>query len=352
MNSGYIPVVGAPMTFPASSTPHHRRLSSMALELMVVGSIFILYRAGRTISKGAADQALQNATHVISIEQALGLFSEQSMQQWALQSQTFIEFLNRYYVGVHFPITIAFLVWAYLRHHDAYRLARTWFVGVTMAALAIHVMFPLAPPRMTQGFVDTLHVFGPQIYAVDPHHSVANQFAAMPSLHFGWALMLAMSVILIKRSITSMLVLAHPLFTLTAIIATGNHYWLDAIAVTVLAGIVGVMVLMARSRAAEMLQPLAVSAVANDVSGRPSGGAFRSRPDGVLATLRPQPAARPERPAPAAVALRSPASTLAPAGGRAPEWRAAPSARRSRGCTRSNVRHPAGGCSQDRSSQG
>jgi hypothetical protein len=103
-------------------------------------------------------------------------------------------------------------------------------VTVSAAALAIHVAFPLVPPRMltSEGFVDTLHQFGPRIYSTDTEHSVANQFAAMPSLHFGWALMVAVGFIAIKRTTWSLAALAHPLVTLLAIVATANHYWLDA----------------------------------------------------------------------------------------------------------------------------
>lgn len=340
MNVGYTGAVGAPVVLP-SSTPHHRRLSAIALELGVIGSVFLLYRAGRTISRGSGDIALQNSAHVIDFERAVGLFSERSLQQWALQSHTFIELLNRYYVTVHFPLTVAFLIWAYLRHNDAYRLVRTWFVGVTMAALAIHVMFPLAPPRMTSGFVDTLRVFGPRIYTVDPHHSVANQFAAMPSLHFGWAIMLAISVVLIKRSIKSLFVLVHPLLTLMAIVATGNHYWLDAIAVSVLAVIVGAMVLMARARAAEMMLPVTLPTLPN-LKDRPTLSTATTRPPSVLATRRPGLAIQPARPA-----------AITPArGGLTPERRLAPVMRRTRGCSRTSSttgRHPSSGtCQHDR----
>ena len=233
----------------------------IVLELAVVASVFGLYRAGRSISRDAADRALRNAADVIHLERSIGIFHEQSVQAWAMRSQTLIELLNRYYVSVHFPLTIAFLVWAYLRHIEAYRLVRTWFVGVTLAALALHVAFPLAPPRMTAGFVDTLRVFGPRIYTADPQRSVANQFAAMPSLHFGWALMLGVSVVAIKRTNLSLVALAHPLVTLFAIVATGNHYWLDAIVVALLAVAAGWMVLMAHARAVEML-PHAVSTAA------------------------------------------------------------------------------------------
>jgi hypothetical protein len=227
----------------ATDRGDHRRLRSIAAEFVVVSSVFVLYRWGRIFTRDADTQAMHNARKVIDFERAFGIFSEKTVQGWALGSDTVIDILNRYYVMVHFPVTIAFLVWAYLRHNTAYRFVRTWFVMVTLSALVIHVGFPLAPPRMTSGFVDTLQQYGPRIYNRDPRRSVANQFAAMPSLHFGWSLKVAVSFIAIKRSRRSLVILAHPVVTLLAIVATGNHYWLDAIVAGILACLTAVVLI-------------------------------------------------------------------------------------------------------------
>ena len=91
------------------------------------------------------------------------------------------------------------------------------------------------------GFVDTLQTYGPRIYAEDTNESVANQFAAMPSLHFGWALLIALMFIRIKRTRWSWVALAHPAITLLAIVATANHYLADA-------AVAGVLVIGVDSR--------------------------------------------------------------------------------------------------------
>jgi hypothetical protein len=228
----------------------------VAIELAIVTAGFLTYRWCRVFTRDENLLAMRNAQHVIDFERALGIFGEQTVQQWALGSQLVIDVLNRYYVSVHFPITVVFLLWVYFRHFAAYRFIRTWFALVTLTALAIHVWFPLAPPRMTPGFVDTLHEFGPRVYTADPRRSVANQFAAMPSLHFGWALMLAASVVAIKRTRRSTIILLHPLVTLFAIVATGNHYWLDAIAAGVLAAVFAVTLLAWRFLRAGQLHPV------------------------------------------------------------------------------------------------
>ena len=217
---------------------------ALAAEVGLMGVIFVAYRQVRFLTKGDTAQAMDNASTVIAFEERLHVFTEHAVQRLVLHSELLISFLNRYYVGVHFPATIAFLVWAFCRHRSSYGRIRVWFVSVTLAALAIHVAMPLAPPRMiaSQGFVDTLQVYGPSIYSTDTSRSVANQFAAMPSLHFGWAALVALSFIMIKRNRRSLLILAHPAITLLAIVATANHYWLDAAVALVLVVVAGLLI--------------------------------------------------------------------------------------------------------------
>lgn len=214
-------------------------------ELALMATLFVAYSQIRYLTRGDSAAAQLNADRVVSFERRLGVFSERGLQDLALNSEAVIGFLNRYYVGVHFPLTAVFVAWVLMRHAGWYRPIRTWFVTVSSAALAIHVAFPLVPPRMLtrEGFVDTLHQYGPRIYSTDTEHSVANQFAAMPSLHFGWALMVALGFVAIKRTTWSLAALAHPLITLLAIVATANHYWLDAAVALVLVALFAAVII-------------------------------------------------------------------------------------------------------------
>jgi PAP2 superfamily len=228
--------------FPATEVRSEgRRLMRLPGELVLMGGLFLAYRQTRHLAQGDTEVAMANASRVVDVERQLHVFSEAAVQRLVLHSRLIIDLLNHYYVMVHFPVTIAFLLWAHLRHPGAYSRIRVWFIGVTSAALAIHVAYPLAPPRMLRGngFVDTLHVYGPRIYSTDTTESVANQFAAMPSLHFGWALLLAVGFAGIKRTKWSLLAFVHPAVTLLAIVATANHYWLDAAVAFLLIVVVG-----------------------------------------------------------------------------------------------------------------
>lgn len=172
----------------------------------------------------------------------MGIFNELDLQELVIRSGGLVEPLNRYYVSVHFPVTVALVVWAYVRRrHDVYPRLRFFLLTTTVLALVIHVAFPLAPPRMLPelGFVDTLAEYGPRVYPADPRHSIANQFAAMPSLHFGWALVLSWCIApTLRRWWVAVALWAHPVVTLVAITATANHFWLDA-------GVAGALVVLA-----------------------------------------------------------------------------------------------------------
>lgn len=216
------------------------RIRRLLVEVVVIAAVFLAYRQIRLITADQLHAARVNAARVIDLERSLHIFTERGVQGVVSRWHALVVFLNRYYVTVHFPATTAFLAWVHLRHPEAYRRTRSWFVAVTALALAVHIAFPLAPPRLVPGLglVDTLQRFGPQIYSADTTASTANQIAAMPSLHVGWAFMVAMSFVMIKRTRRSWLIMAHPAITLLAVVATANHYWLDAACAIAIAGVV------------------------------------------------------------------------------------------------------------------
>ncbi|MGW1069767.1 phosphatase PAP2 family protein [Streptomyces aureus] len=206
-------------------------------ELLLVVGLFVVYKAGRLLAGGRTDEAYADAHRVWGWERSLHLPGEGTVQTALLHGDTLVHLANTYYATVHFPVTAAFLVWLYLRRPAHYVWARRVLALVTAAALVGHLLFPLAPPRLLAetGLVDTARVYGPSVYGAHPAaDALANQFAAMPSLHFGWALMVAVGMIAATRSRLRVLWLLHPLLTLLVIVGTANHYWLDAIAATAL----------------------------------------------------------------------------------------------------------------------
>jgi hypothetical protein len=174
---------------------------------------------------------------VLSLQHWLHLPDEAAIQHAALQLPHLVQGANLYYASVHAPLTAAVLLWLSIWRPKAYPLVRWTMVSVTGLALIGHILFPLAPPRMMPGFVDTGLKFGQSVYGPENSGGVANQFAAMPSLHVGWAALIALSMILITRSKWRWLWLAHPIITFSVVVVTANHYWLDGIVALLLIGI-------------------------------------------------------------------------------------------------------------------
>jgi hypothetical protein len=198
-------------------------------EVAIIVTLLLVYRLGRTLGREETARAFANAREVLRVENLFGFDTELSLQRTALDHLTLVRLLNRYYASVHFPASIAFLVFVYVRGERLVAHVRYLFVTVTAAALVIHLAYPLAPPRMLPGYVDTIARYGPAIYEKSGVASVANQYAAMPSLHFGWAVLVAYGVIRALRTPWRWLVVLHPAITLAAIVLTANHYWLDAV---------------------------------------------------------------------------------------------------------------------------
>ncbi|MBZ6226060.1 phosphatase PAP2 family protein [Streptomyces olivaceus] len=224
---------------PAKAGPDAPARPPLVRELLLVAGLFLVYKLGRHLATGHTAEAFRNARHVWDRERALRLPDEGGVQSLLLHGDTLVHVANTYYAAIHFPATVAFLVWLYLRRPAHYVWARRVLAAVTGAALALHLLFPLAPPRMltAAGLVDTARVYGPSVYGSPSTDELSNQFAAMPSLHFGWALMLAVGLIVATRSRLRWLWLLHPLVTLLVIVGTANHYWLDVFAAAALLGL-------------------------------------------------------------------------------------------------------------------
>ena len=142
---------------------HSRYGGSFLRELVLVVVLLLLYKYGRFLTKGHVDTALHNARDVISLERSLGVFSEARLQDLVLRETTLIRFLNVYYLVAHVAVTAAAFLWLYVRHPPTYRRFRNVMVAITLSGMVVHLVLPLAPPRMfpNLGFVDTARVFGP-----------------------------------------------------------------------------------------------------------------------------------------------------------------------------------------------
>lgn len=202
-------------------------------------------RGTRPVSTGLA---LANAKRVIGLERSLGVFHEAQIQQLFLGDKVVVGALDDWYGSTHFVVTAAVLVILFFAHPGRYRLWRNTLAVATGAALIGFAWFPLMPPRLLPvqfGFTDTLRVVG-GLWNFDsgPMAQVSDQYAAMPSLHFGWALWCGLTLFsLSRRRWAKALALVYPAVTLLCVIVTANHYFADTAAG---AAVVGAGYLVAR----------------------------------------------------------------------------------------------------------
>jgi hypothetical protein len=228
----------APAVRPASS--RRTAIRRALYEILLVAVLFIAYKIGRVAADGHVGAALANAQDVWHLERLLHVPSEYSLQHSALGHEWLVKIANCYYAYVHFPATAACLIWLYIWRRERYVPTRRLLAWLTAAALGVHLLMPLAPPRMLTavGMVDTGRLLGPAVYGSPSTDTLTNQYAAMPSLHVGWALAVAIALIGATRGRWRWLWLAHPTLTLLVVVVTGNHYWLDAIVAVALLGAV------------------------------------------------------------------------------------------------------------------
>ena len=159
-------------------------------------------------------------------------FPSEAALQTEVASRALFQALNVYHVSVHFPLMIAFLAYGVLfRSRADYVWARQLLVVQTALALVVHIAFPLAPPRMFPqwGFTDTMARYGPSAYD-SAGGSAVNQFAAMPSLHIGWAFLIAYAVGRTGPRPLALVAGGHALLTVAVVVLTANHWWLDGLA--------------------------------------------------------------------------------------------------------------------------
>jgi hypothetical protein len=173
-------------------------------------------------------------------ERLLHLPSEAAVQRPFLPHPLLVQAFNYYYDILHFPVLGICLVWLYVRHRDAYPALRTTIALFTAASLLIQLV-PVAPPRLLPGtgLVDTAIRYGQSVYSWDGGFN-ADQYSAMPSVHVGWALIVAIAVITASRSRWRWLAAAYPALTLLVVVVTANHFWLDGI----VAGLLVVLVML------------------------------------------------------------------------------------------------------------
>lgn len=204
-----------------------RRLPWLA-ELGSILFFYALYSVIRVLAPHRVDAAFHNATEVASLESALRLSDEGRLNAF-LSRHDWLEIVaSYYYVSLHYVVTSIVLIWLWRRRDRDYAAMRSALVIASAIALVIYAAWPMAPPRyVMSGAVDTV-----QGVLASGGHGVAdwvNDIAAMPSMHVGWALWCAVVVVRLSTHRLRYLAWLYPILTTVVVIATANHYLLDAV---------------------------------------------------------------------------------------------------------------------------
>ncbi|MEK8170457.1 phosphatase PAP2 family protein [Streptomyces sp. M19] len=202
-------------------------------EIVLIAVSYWTYTLIRNAAPEQRAKALRNADWVWDAEHTLGLAFERGVNHAVDSVDWLIVGMNYYYATLHFIVTLGVLAWLYRRHPGRYAATRLVLFATTGMALLGYYFFPLAPPRLMPGgdFIDTVvthHTWGSM--ASGNLADVSNQYAAMPSMHIGWSTWCGVTIATLAGPVwVKALGVAYPLATLTVIVSTANHFWLDAV---------------------------------------------------------------------------------------------------------------------------
>ncbi|MFE8987070.1 phosphatase PAP2 family protein [Streptomyces collinus] len=211
-------------------TPHRPRFW---FEILLIAVSYWTYSLVRNAVPEQKTEALRNADWIWQAEHHLGIAVEETVNHAVNSVHWLIVGMNYYYATLHFIVTLSVLVWLYRRHPGRYAATRLVLFATTAVALVGYYLYPLAPPRLMNGggFIDTVmvHQTWGSMASGDLKH-MSNQYAAMPSMHIGWSVWCGLTIFaLASVPWVRVLGLLYPALTLVVIVATANHFWLDAV---------------------------------------------------------------------------------------------------------------------------
>jgi len=240
-----------------------RGVLGVVREAGLVAGLFVLWKVASSFSLMHESGAFSRGRWIWNLERTLRLPNEASVQAPVLAHPVVVQALNVFYLAAHIGGMAVFLPWLFFSHREHYRRWRNVVVAFTGLSLLIQFV-SVAPPRLLPkfGLVDTAARYHQSAYQ-DLGPGLVGQLSSMPSIHVGWAVIIALAVIASCHSRWRWLIVAHPLVTTYAVIATANHFWLDAVAAAGLVGLVlaGFHIAAGRSRSARVAQagPMSLS---------------------------------------------------------------------------------------------
>ncbi|MGW7430106.1 phosphatase PAP2 family protein [Streptomyces sp. NPDC054861] len=245
-------------------------------ELLLIAVVYAAYSGGRLLVRGDTGTAVDHGLAILRIEKLLHLNAEHPLNRLFTETPALGIPADFAYASLHYLVTPAVLIWLFHRRPGHYRAARTWLMVSTLLGLVGFTLLPTCPPRLldaSHGFVDTMAQFssygwwGAEASAPRGMGAMTNQYAAMPSLHVGWALWCGVMLWRYGRTpLFRALGVAYPLLTVIVVMGTANHYFLDAVAGAAVMGL-GLLLAGPVTRCADRLRAVSGGVRSPVVSG-------------------------------------------------------------------------------------
>lgn|GEM_PF-507189 len=211
-------------------------------EAGLVAALYALWQLACSVSVLGTAGAFERARQIVRIEHDLRLPGEDRVQLLVTGHPLLTQGANWYYATVHFAALGVLLLWLFSRHRQRYPEVRNVLVLLTASSLLLQLL-PVAPPRLLPGYVDTAALYDQSVYGLSGIS--VDELGAMPSVHVGWALLIAWAVLRVSSSRHRWWVLAHPILTVAVVVVTANHWWLDGVVAGVLLALSIALVLLA-----------------------------------------------------------------------------------------------------------
>jgi membrane-associated phospholipid phosphatase len=214
-------------------------------QVVIWFGFLLLYQVVRGLADRDPTRAIENGLRVIGLEERVGDLFELTLQRVADSSQWLTEAVSWTYWNSEFTVVGLALLWVYLRRNSAFHRFRNWILLANLIGLVGYLTLPTAPPRMfwSFGFVDTLATFGSLNHGSGIVQLAANPYAAFPSLHSADALIVGISLAgVCKHRWAKALWMLWPPWVWFTVMATANHFWLDVVGGTVVAGLAALVV--------------------------------------------------------------------------------------------------------------
>ncbi|MFD5311657.1 phosphatase PAP2 family protein [Streptomyces ardesiacus] len=256
-------------------------------ELPLIVLVYACYSAGRLLVRGDVSDAVDHGLAILDVEKALFLNAEHPLNRLFTREPWIGVPADFWYASLHYLVTPAVLVWLFRSRAVRYRAARTWLMTSTFIGLIGFTLLPTCPPRLldaSYGFVDTMAQYssygwwGGAASAPRGMGGMTNQYAAMPSLHVGWALWCG--VMLWRHGgtrLSKVAAVVYPLGTTIVVMGTANHYFLDAVAGAAVMG-VGLLLTPFVLRTAERVRTRLPARFAPAAATAPAASATASAP--------------------------------------------------------------------------